>query len=106
MRFTFDACARLSQTVLLAAVLAVVPSHVTLAHEGHSHDDPKATGAAESASPRVVATSETYQLVGIVEGEVLVIYLDRAADNAPITTARIELTLDGGPVKVEPNQRD
>jgi cobalt-zinc-cadmium efflux system membrane fusion protein len=101
MRFTFDACARLFQAVLLAAVLAVVPSHVTLAHEGHSHDDPKAAGAAESASPRVVATSETYQLVGIVEGEVLVIYLDRAADNAPVTGAELEVSLNGETFKAE-----
>ena len=54
----------------------------------------------------MVATSENYQFVGIVEGEVLVIYLDRAADNSPVTTAKIELTLDGEPTKVEPNQRD
>jgi len=53
------------------------------AHEGHDHSPPSAVGS--TASPRVVATSERYQLVGIVEGEVLVIYLDRADDNAPVT---------------------
>jgi RND family efflux transporter MFP subunit len=48
-----------------------------------------------AASPRVVATSETYQFVGIVEGEVLVVYLDRASDNAPVTTASLEVSLNG-----------
>jgi membrane fusion protein, heavy metal efflux system len=87
------------------ACAAVLWSGVS-AHEGHDRgaDVPAVTGA--PASPRVVATSENYQFVGIVEGEVLVIYLDRAADNSPVTTAKIELTLDGEPTKVEPNQKD
>ena len=77
-----------------------------MAHEGHDHGAETPAAAGVPASPRVVATSETYQFVGIVEGEVLVIYLDLAADNSPVTTARIELTLDGEPTEVEPNQKD
>ncbi len=74
-------------------------------HEGHEHapETPSASGA--PASPRVVATSEKYQLVGIVEGEVLVIYLDRAEDNAPITTATLEVSLDGQPYKAELHEK-
>lgn len=102
MRFAFDACARLFHAVLLAVALAVVTSSFVQAHEGHSHDEPKAAEAADSASPRVVAVSETYQLVGIVEGEVLVIYLDRAADNEPVTTAELEVSLNGETFKAEP----
>jgi cobalt-zinc-cadmium efflux system membrane fusion protein len=72
----------------------------TPAHEGHDHaaDAPPVAGA---ASPRVVATSETYQFVGIAEGEVLVIYLDRAEDNTPVTTATIDVSLNGEPFKAE-----
>jgi RND family efflux transporter MFP subunit len=70
------------------------------AHEGHDHD--AAPGAAPMpGSPRVVATSERYQFVGIVEGEVLVIYLDRAEDNAPVTTATVEVSLNGEPFRVK-----
>ena len=89
-------------------VIAVVLSAGNpLAHEGHDHRAETRPAPSAPTSPRVVATSETYQFVGIVEGEVLVIYLDRAADNTPVTTAkRIELTLDGEQTKVEPNQRD
>jgi hypothetical protein len=76
------------------------------AHEGHDHGTAAPAVSGAPASPRVVATSETYQFVGIVEGEVLVIYLDRATDNSPVTTAKIELTLNGELTKVEPNQRD
>jgi RND family efflux transporter MFP subunit len=91
---------------IVAIVCVLAFSGTTVAHEGHDHGIEPPAAATVPSSPRVVATSETYQFVGIVEGEVLVIYLDRAADNSPITTARIELTLDGGPVKVEPNKRD
>src|SRR5687768_11586457 len=71
------------------------------AHEGHDHaEEPRAKGSAV-ASPRVTAISERYQLVGIVEGEVLVIYLDRADDNSPVTAATIEVSLDGEAHKAE-----
>ncbi len=87
-----------------AAVLAAGSDH-TRAHEGHDHGpETPATGAAP-ASPRVVAVSEKYQLVGILEGEVLVIYLDRAEDNAPVTTAALEVSLDGQPFKAELDQK-
>jgi membrane fusion protein, heavy metal efflux system len=88
-----------------AAGMLLVAVDRAPAHEGHDHgsDAPASQGA--PASPRVVATSERYQLVGIVEGEVLVLYLDRAEDNAPVTTATLEVTLDGEPFKVEPEPK-
>jgi hypothetical protein len=85
-----------------AALLAAAPR--APAHEGHDHGPPPPT-AASPPSPRVVATSERYQLVGIVEGEVLVVYLDRTEDNAPVTGATIEVSLDGEPFKAEPQEK-
>jgi membrane fusion protein, heavy metal efflux system len=82
------------------AALLLACTVPTAAHEGHDHGEtPHA--APVPGSPRVVATSERYQLVGIVEGEVLVIYLDRADDNAPVTRAAIEVSLDGESFKAE-----
>jgi hypothetical protein len=75
-------------SAVAAAVLLVAAG--APAHEGHDHGPPPAAGASP-ASPRVVAMSEKYQFVGIVEGEVLVIYLDRTEDNAPVTTATVEV---------------
>jgi membrane fusion protein, heavy metal efflux system len=92
--------------VCIFVIAAILSAGNPLAHEGHDHGAETRPTPGAPTSPRVVATSETYQFVGIVEGEVLVIYLDRAADNTPVTTAKIELTLDGEPTKVEPNQRD
>jgi cobalt-zinc-cadmium efflux system membrane fusion protein len=105
MDFLFHrACAHALRAFAFAC--AAVFCSGAFAHEGHGHGTAAPAVAGAPASPRVVATSETYQFVGIVEGEVLVIYLDRVADNSPVTTAKIELTLDGEPTKVEPNQKD
>ena len=100
------ACAHAVRAFAFACAAIIASGAVAVAHEGHDHASETPAAAGAPASPRVVATSESYQFVGIVEGEVLVIYLDRAADNSPVTTATIELTLDGEPTKVEPNQAD
>src|SRR6187397_2078121 len=61
------------------------------AHEGHDH------GAAESiagpVAPRVSARSEVFELVGVLRGERLIIYLDRFGTNEPVTTADIAVTI-------------
>ena len=87
--------------IALAVLSAILPAGSSFAHEGHDHGAETKAAPGAPASPRVVATSENYQLVGIVEGEVLVIYLDRAADNSPVTTAVLEVTLDGELFKAE-----
>ncbi|MHB2166474.1 efflux RND transporter periplasmic adaptor subunit [Alsobacter sp. R-9] len=87
----------------LASLLAASISLAGLsarAGEGHDHGA-QPTGAGVPASPRVVADSESYQFTGILEGEVLVIYLDRARDNEPVTAAELEVTVDGENLKVE-----
>src|SRR5262245_20247462 len=89
----------------IAAVAALLAGSHAPAHEGHDHGPPPAAGASPS-SPRVAAMSEKYQFVGIVEGEVLVVYLDRTEDNAPVTTATIEVALDGEPFKVELQEKN
>ncbi|MGE0700382.1 MAG: efflux RND transporter periplasmic adaptor subunit [Hyphomicrobiaceae bacterium] len=84
----------------MALLILFVAPPTTVAHEGHDHGPP-AAGGASPPSPRVLATSERYQFVGIVEGEVLVIYLDRSADNVPVTTATMEVSIDGTSSKAE-----
>jgi cobalt-zinc-cadmium efflux system membrane fusion protein len=86
--------------LLGATTLSSVDIAPALAHEGHDHGEEKAVSGAPS-SPRVSAISEKYQFVGIVEGEVLVIYLDRAVDNAPVTAATLEVSLNGNTFPAE-----
>ena len=77
----------------LAAVLlgAGMPA---AAGPGHDHGDaaPAATG---TALPRFAAVSETFELVGVLDGKQVTLYLDRFADNAPVRGAKIELEIAG-----------
>jgi hypothetical protein len=64
------------------------------ADDAHGHDHgpeaPKGT-----ALPRFAAVSEAFELVGVLDGKHLTLYLDRAADNAPVTDAQMELEIAG-----------
>jgi cobalt-zinc-cadmium efflux system membrane fusion protein len=86
-----------SFTACLAAALFLMCSMSVpaAASPGHDHGPATAASAAPAAFPRVLMTSENFQFVGIVEGEVLVIYLDRADDNEPVRSASIEVSLEG-----------
>ena len=65
-----------------------------LAGEGHDHgaEAPSATGP---ALPRFAAVSDAFELVGVLNGKQLILYLDRAADNSPVKGAQIELDVAG-----------
>jgi cobalt-zinc-cadmium efflux system membrane fusion protein len=76
----------------LITALIVGPTNA-LAHGGedHSHDTPAA--AVMTAQPRVVVQSEQYELVGILRGAWLDIYLDRFSTNEPVPGAKIAVTI-------------
>lgn len=88
----------LRRTALLAGALAAVTP--LWADAGHDHGAaPPATRAA--ALPRFAATSELFELVGVLDGRQLTLYLDRADDNSPVRGARLELELAGAKVAVQ-----
>lgn len=66
------------------------------AHAGPGHDhgagDSKVSG---SALARFAAVSEEFELVGIVEGQRITLYLDRFADNTQVRDAQIEIEIAG-----------
>lgn len=80
--------------VLLAALL-VPTSGARAADDGHGHEHEAAPAAAGPARPRFAAESELFELVGVLDGRQLTLYLDRAADNSPVTEAQIELDIAG-----------
>ena len=81
----------LAVAAIVAATL-LVPMARPSAHEGHDHGPPQAaTGGA--AAPRIAVHSESYELVGILKGDQLVIYLDRFASNEPVTAATVAVTI-------------
>jgi hypothetical protein len=94
MKLTFSTAA-----TLLALVLSLL-SPLAMAGPGHDHGEaaPKAQGP---ALPRFVAVSEDLEMVGIVNGKQLTIYLDRFKDNSPVNDAQIEIDIAGNTYKAE-----
>lgn len=91
MKTNFTALARLALLVLIA-----LPA---FAGEGHDHGAISAAGG--PAQPRFAAASDLFELVGVIEGRQLTVYLDRFADNAPVQGARIELEMGGVKVNLK-----
>ena len=75
------------------------------ASEGHDHGDsvPSAVG---QALPRFSAVSETFELVGVLSGKQITLYLDRFGDNSPVRGAQIELEIGGAKFKAEKQGED
>ena len=84
------------------ALLLAPPAHADDGHDhGHGDAAPIATGP---ALPRFAAVSDAFELVGVLDGRRITLWLDRAADNAPVTDARIELEIAGE--KLEADKHD
>ena len=75
------------------------------AHEGHENDDATRSALPSSTYPRVTAQSEHYEIVGILRGERLSIYLDHLATNETVSDAKIKVAIaDTEPVDAEPTE--
>ncbi len=55
----------------------------------------EASSSTSSALPRFSAVSEVFELVGVLNGKQITLYLDRAGDNSPVRDAVIELEVAG-----------
>jgi hypothetical protein len=75
------------QAVLVCLGLLTTIAATAVAHEGHDHGAPP-PAAVTTGNPRVTAQSDAYELVGVLRGDRLGIYLDRFASNEPVTDAR------------------
>lgn len=61
---------------------------------------------ASPASPRVAATSDRYELVGIADGHELSIYVDRFDTNEPVTDVAVAVTVGDAPEALNATLRD
>lgn len=77
--------------LLHVLVVASVLPAVARAHEGHDHDTPAKPTAVDPDRPRFVASSDLFELVGMLDGRRLTLWLDRFSDNVPLTGASIDL---------------
>jgi hypothetical protein len=85
---------------LLPALVLALTGTAAQAHEGHAEEAPSASA---EALPRFAIATESFELVGILDGRRLALYLDHAATNAPVEKASLELELDGRKIEVEPH---
>lgn len=90
-----------NRLIALTGAIGIALSVTTAwAGEGHDHGEtPVAAGG--PALPRFTAESELFELVGIVNGKQITLYLDRFADGSPVKDAKLELELGGVKVPVE-----
>ncbi|QGF91737.1 hypothetical protein GH769_00335 [Pseudomonas sp. CFSAN084952] len=77
-------------------------SNATWAGDGHDHGE-AAPAPKAAALPRFAAVSDDFELVGVLNGQHLTLYLDHAADNRPVIDGELTLELSGQQVKVSPH---
>jgi membrane fusion protein, heavy metal efflux system len=73
-------------------------SAAALAGPGHDHGEAAAPQASGPAAPKFSTHSDLFEVVGIVDGPHLNVYVDRFADNAPVAAAKVEI--ESGKVKL------
>jgi membrane fusion protein, heavy metal efflux system len=82
-------CLALYRAALVVMLLIGCVPH-GYAHEGHDHGPPPPQ-LPKTSKPRVAVQSNSYELVGIANGERLTLFLDRYTGNVPVSDARIEV---------------
>ncbi|MBT2303615.1 hypothetical protein J7E70_24510 [Variovorax paradoxus] len=82
----------------LVAAVCAMPA---VAADEHGHDHGASAAASGPALPRFSAVSEVFELVGVVDGKQLTVYLDRFGDNAPVKDAKVELEIGGARVALQ-----
>jgi hypothetical protein len=82
---------------LVLAALSLAPLSPAWAGDDHAETPVAAAG---SALPRFAAESELFELVGVVNGKQITLYLDHFADGSPVKDAKLELELGGEKVQV------
>ena len=94
--------ARRAAAFLAALLLAALPAP-SWTHEGDDHSEeqgpPKAPAAATSG--RLALQAADLELVAAAEGHDLTIWLDEWASNAPVTNARVNVTVDGRSIEAK-----
>jgi len=85
---------RAQLAILIVAFFVVLTTFFSSAWAGEGHDHGDAPAAATGiAAPRLTSHSDLFEVVGMVEGNEMKIYLDRFATNEPVTDAKIEVEI-------------
>ena len=82
--------------LLLALMFAMPIADQAIAASKHNNNfEPNGKAAPIKTKLRIAASSESYELSGVVEHGTLSLQLKRSAGGTPVTDAHIELTIDG-----------
>jgi hypothetical protein len=65
------------------------------AHGADDHEHAAPAGLTNQVAPRASAQTEDFELLMVLQGRQLIIYLDRFADNQPVIDAQLELESAG-----------
>jgi hypothetical protein len=83
--------------VLGLGLIAAIPS---FAGEGHDHGDKPSEVTA--GKPRFTASSDQFELVGVINDKTITLYLDHFVTNEPVKKATLTLDIDGKSLAVKP----
>jgi hypothetical protein len=90
------------KSTLMAMAFGVAVHGAAWSGPGHDHGDEAPQATAGAALPRFAASSDLFELVGVLDGKALTLYLDRAATNEPVPQASLELELAGAKLNPKP----
>lgn len=71
----------------------------THAHEGHQHEKETPSENSLVKAPTLIAVSENYELVALVQAGQITVYLDQFQSNIPVVDANLTLDISGTIVK-------
>ena len=90
---------------IVVAALILNGNGVIHAHEGDDHGTPPAPVNA-AAAPRGEAATDSFELVAIVQGGELALFIDRFQTNEPVENAKVEVETPSGPVPASAHTGD
>lgn len=82
---------RIFAVALFTATFAAASAAYAHGDEDHGAPPPPVT---QSMAPRAVAATEEFEVVAVLEGKHLMVYVDRYASNEPVAGAKVEI--EGG----------
>jgi hypothetical protein len=95
MHLALPRTSAIALTVLALVGLCAAPA--LRADAGHDHGD-AASKVSQPGVPRFSAASDLFELVGVLNGRQLTLYLDRSADNSPVKGAKLVLDIGGAEI--------
>lgn len=85
----------------LLIALSLTIASATYAGPGHGEEKP--TTAQTQSLPRFYAESDLYEVVGVINGKEITLYLDRYSSNELVKGAKVEIELEGFKISSEPH---